>query len=272
MSQDRSDDAAQALMHHKIVGRGAPPIVFVHGFACSHVDWQAQVAHFSPAHTTVALDLPSHGVSKAPAERCNVALYGKDVAALVGALALPPAVLVGHSMGCRVVLEAAQHVPDRVAAIVLVDGSQFAPAMLPAIEGRLAAGEYRPLVRGMFEQMFTRRSAPATVAAGLDRALALPEDVGKAALVSLVRYDLERLDTVLGFTTKPLLVLQTTFTNARRERETLKSGQTTPFLDFVRTKVPAARVEIIPDTGHFPQLDAPEETNRILASFVAAVA
>ena len=77
---------------------GAPPIVFVHGFACSHVDWQAQVAHFSPAHTTVAVDLPGHGASKAPAERCNVALYGKDVATLLGALALSPALLFSRGL------------------------------------------------------------------------------------------------------------------------------------------------------------------------------
>jgi pimeloyl-ACP methyl ester carboxylesterase len=260
-----------ALIHHVVAGSGAPAIVFVHGFGCSRTDWEAQVVHFSGRRATVAVDLPGHGATPAPASPCSIELYGGDVAALLRALALPPAVLVGHSMGCRVVLEAARQASERVAGIALVDGSQFAPAMLPLFEAGIAAGEYQALVRGMFEQMFTERSAPATVAAGLERAMALPEDVGKAALLSLVRYDIDSLDAVLGSIGKPLLVLQTTFSNEKRERRSLSPGQTTPYLDFVRARVPSARVEVIPGIGHFPQLDAPEETNRILASFVASL-
>jgi pimeloyl-ACP methyl ester carboxylesterase len=260
------------LIHHVAAGDGAPAIVFVHGFGCSLADWQAQIAHFSPRHATVAVDLPGHGGTTVPSEPCGIELYGREVAALLGALSLPPAVLVGHSMGCRVVLEAARQAPDQVAGIALVDGSQFAPAMLDVIGARFAAGEYRALVRGMFEQMFTERSAPTVAAAGLERALGLPEDVGKAALLSLVRYDIERLEAVLGALGKPLLVLQTTFSNEKRERRSLSPGQTTPYLDFVRARVPGARIEVIAGIGHFPQLDAPDETNRLLASFIASLA
>jgi pimeloyl-ACP methyl ester carboxylesterase len=260
-----------ALIHHVVVGGGEPAIVFVHGFGCSRADWEAQIAHFSPRHATACVDLPGHGATAAPAEPCGIELYGRAVAALLRALSLPQAVLVGHSMGCRVVLDAARQAPEHVAGIALIDGSQFAPAMLEVFKARIAAGEYRALVRGMFEQMFTERSAPATVAAGLERAMALPEDVGKAVLLSLVRYDIEHLDAVLGSMSKPLLVLQTTYSNEKRERKSLSPGQTTPYLDFVRARVRAARIEVIPGIGHFPQLDAPEETNRVLASFVASL-
>jgi pimeloyl-ACP methyl ester carboxylesterase len=43
-------------MHHAVTGNGRPPIVFVHGFACAHTDWSAQVAHLSPRHQTVAVE------------------------------------------------------------------------------------------------------------------------------------------------------------------------------------------------------------------------
>ena len=42
-------------MHFVRAGRGAPALVFVHGFACTHEDWQAQLAHFQRTHEVVAL-------------------------------------------------------------------------------------------------------------------------------------------------------------------------------------------------------------------------
>jgi pimeloyl-ACP methyl ester carboxylesterase len=261
-----------AILHHVAVGKGSPPIVFVHGFACGHGDWQAQVAHFSPRHTTVSVDLPGHGVAPAGTGAHTIERCGGEVAALLGALSLAPAVLVGHSLGCRVVLDAALRAPERTAGIVLVDGSRFTAEAMGAFEARFAAGEYRALVRGLFEQMFTGGSDPRTAAAGVERALSLPEVVGRQLLLSLVRYDVEKLEETLARTTRPLLVLQTTFVNAARQRESLRAGQTTSYLDFVQAKVPAARIEVIPGVGHFPQLDAPAELNRALESFIATLA
>ena len=247
-------------------------MVFVHGFACSHTDWSQQVAHFSPRHVTVAVDLPGHGATPAPSGTASIEACGAAVAELLGVLALPPALLVGHSMGCRVVLDAAQRVSECVAGIALVDGSRFAPGMAEVFEERFAAGDYLVLARDMFEQMFTARTDKRVAGAVIQRALALPEPIGQALLLSLVRYDTERLEPVLAGLKKPLMALQTTFTNDRRERVSLQAGQTTPYLDFLRDTVPGARVMIIPDVGHFPQLDAPAETNRALADFVAGLA
>ena len=158
-----------------------------------------------------------------------------------------------------------------MAGIALVDGSRFAPQAVQAFEARFAKGEYKPLLAGMFEQMFTSRSDPRVVAAALQRALDLPEAVGQPLLLSLAGYDQERLGQALERAGKPLLVLQTTYTNEQRERSPMQAGQTTPYLDFVRAKVPAARIEVLPDIGHFPQLDAPAQTNAALARFVATL-
>lgn len=261
-----------ALIHHVVAGAGSPPIVFVHGLACSFSDWQAQVTHFSPRHRTVSVDLPGHGATPAGTGAHTIERCGEEVAALLEALSLPPAVLVGHSMGCRVVLDAAIRAPARTAAVILVDGSRFVAEMGRAFEARFAAGDYKALMRGLFEQMFTPRSDPKTAAAVIERALSVPEAVGQQLLLSLVRYDVEKLEETLARTTRPLLVLQSTFVNETRQRASLRAGQTTPYLDFIRAKVPAARIEVIPGVGHFPQLDAPAETNRVLQSFLAALA
>jgi pimeloyl-ACP methyl ester carboxylesterase len=89
-----------ALIHYIVVGHGEPPIVLVHGFACAHTDWDAQVAHLAPYHQTIAVDLRGHGASPGSPNECLIERYGADVAEVMHRLDLLPAVLVGHSMGC----------------------------------------------------------------------------------------------------------------------------------------------------------------------------
>src|SRR5207302_680684 len=109
-------------VRHFSRGRGAPPLVFVHGFTCDHTDWRFQVSHFQTQRQVVACDLRGHGSTPGGPEDCTISHYGGDVAAMLAKLDLAKSILVGHSMGCRVVLEAARLDPDRVCAIVLIDG------------------------------------------------------------------------------------------------------------------------------------------------------
>lgn len=254
-------------------GTGAPPIVFVHGFACDHTDWAAQMAHLSRQHSCVAVDLRGHGNSPGDPMDCSVERNGADVAAVMRARGLPPAILVGHSMGCRVVVEAALQAPEHVAGIILVDGSQFAPAMGPALRQLFATPAGFATVTGTwFKDMFTAKSNPAVVAAALARAGRMPRPTGEKLLTDLQRYDVTRLESSLAGLQVPVMAIQTTFSNEKRERRPMVKGQTTPYLDMLRARVPAVRVEIIPDTGHFPQLDEAAKTNALMADFLAGLA
>ena len=90
-------------------------------------------------------------------------------------------------------------------------------------------------------------------------------------LSDLLRYDVGRLTRSLASLRVPVMAVQTTHSNAKRERMTLRQGQTTPYLDMLRAHVPGMRVEIIEDTGHFPQLDESARTNGLIDSFLAAL-
>jgi pimeloyl-ACP methyl ester carboxylesterase len=261
-----------ALIHHVVTGQAHPPLIFVHGFGCAHTDWDTQVAHVSPRHQTVAVDLRGHGESPGSAAECSIERYGADVAEVMRALVLPPAILVGHSMGCRVVIEAALQAPAQTAAVVLVDGSQFSPAMEDVLRQRCAMPNgYETLVISLFQEMFTGRSDRSVVASIIERALRLPRPIGEKMLTDMQRYDVTRLSHSLASLRVPLMALQSTYSNEKRERRTMTEGQNTPYLDMVRAAVPSARVEIVADTGHFPQLDASAQTNALIDSFVAAL-
>jgi len=71
-----------SLIHHVLTGNGRPPIVFIHGFACAHSDWNAQITHLSPHHQTLAVDLRGHGASPGTPAECSIERFGAEAAAL----------------------------------------------------------------------------------------------------------------------------------------------------------------------------------------------
>jgi len=259
-------------LHHVSTGDGPDPVVFIHGFGCDHTDWAAQVAHLAPNRRVVTVDLPGHGASQAGPETCSIERYGAAVAELMRALALPRATIVGHSLGCRVAVEAALQAPEHTKAVILVDGSQFAAAMGATLRDAFARPDgFTTLQRGMFRDMFSPHADPSTTSRVVARAQALPRAIGEKMLLDLQRYDVTRWTASLGCLRVPVLALQTTYANEKRERKSLRQGQSSLYLDMLLGAVPGVTVEIIEDTGHFPQLEQPARTNAILDRFLASL-
>ena len=111
----------------------------------------------------------------------------------------------------------------------------------------------------------------AMVASVVERAGSLPRPIGEKLLIDLVRYDVDRLTTSLAALRVPVIALQTTYSNEKRERRSMSKGQTTPYLDMLRTCIPSIRIEVIEDGGHFPQIDESAQTNALLDRFIATL-
>lgn len=240
------------------------PLVFVHGFACTHADWKFQVAKFGAQldseHDIFTPDLRGHGRTHARPEDCSIETYGADIAALLEGKDLKDAVLVGHSMGCRVVLQAYLNAPERVRALALVDGS------FQGSRPSLSAEDYPAFARALFEGMFF---APSELGkAIIERATRLPASVGAALFPRMARWDAENMERALAAVKVPLLVVQSTYFNAERKRVPLREGETSPWLDMVRRQAPQAKIEIIEGVGHFPQLEVPEAVNELLSELI----
>ena len=121
-------------IRYHAAGRGDPALVFVHCGGCEQGFWDGQMAHFAAKHRVVALDLAGHGQSGVGRKDWTMPAFGQDVVSVVEALGLKRVVLIGHSLGGPVVLEAARRMPGRVAGLVLVD-------TMVDFEQRLAAEE-----------------------------------------------------------------------------------------------------------------------------------
>lgn len=263
------------ILDHTREGRGRPAIVFVHGFGCARDDWRGQVEDLRSSHEVIAVDLGGHGSTPGTPAHGRIETHARDVVQLLDELGVGPAVLVGHSMGCRIVVEAASMAPDRVAGLVLVDGSRLGPIgskLHEETRRRIAEIGYQAFVEPFFAQMFPPtfdRSEAKRITA---RAVALPVEVGAALFPDIGRWDGERFETAFAAVRVPLMAIQTTYTNPERQRVSLTAGQSTPYLDALRATVPGARIEVIADVGHFPQLEMPTRVNVLLRSFLAGVA
>jgi pimeloyl-ACP methyl ester carboxylesterase len=254
-------------------GAGVPPIVFVHGFLCRHQDWAPQVAHFAETSDVVALDLRGHGASPRGDRPMSIETVGGDVADLLRAEGLSGAVLVGHSMGCRVVMEARRRAPDRVAGLVMVDGSRFAedPATaMQAIDAVIAEKGYKVLMRAMFDGMFFG-DPPPWKAEKIEQVLAIPEETGLPLFRSMIAYDAGTLDTVLAelaAANVPLHVIQSTAIGPDRARKALLPGELSPYQRLLMDRVPGTTCESV-TAGHFCMLEAPDAVNDSIAGFIA---
>ena len=111
-------------------GATRTPVVLCNGIACSTDYWTAMAAELATDRPVLQWDYRGHGRSDPPArpDATTVDDLVADLAAVLEAAGTDRAVLVGHSFGVQVVLEAARRLPpSTVAAVVAVAGAAGAP-------------------------------------------------------------------------------------------------------------------------------------------------
>jgi len=109
---------------YKTYGQGNPTLVFVHGWCCDKSYWDAQVPHFAHKYRIVTLDLGGHGESGLNRKDWTIQAFGNDVLAVVQHLRLSSVILIGHSMGGSVIVEAARQLPQSAIGVIGVDTFQ----------------------------------------------------------------------------------------------------------------------------------------------------
>jgi pimeloyl-ACP methyl ester carboxylesterase len=114
MILDVHGKAAYAYTGGKAFDASRPAAVFIHGAAHDHSVWALQTRYFAHhGFGVLALDLPGHGRSDGPALR-DVASLADWVIAALDAAGAREALVIGHSMGSLIALDAASRHPARV--------------------------------------------------------------------------------------------------------------------------------------------------------------
>ncbi len=180
-------------IHYDDQGAGNISVVFVHGWSCDRSYWDAQWDHFAAKYRVVRVDLAGHGESGDGRDDFTMSAFGADVAAVAQALDLRNIVLVGHSMGGPVILEAAGLLKDRLAAVVGVDTLRSVgnPATAQQLEARMARldVDFVGDVRGIVTGMFVEQSDPKLRDHVVSDMSSAPPRVAKSAMVGLSSYE-----------------------------------------------------------------------------------
>lgn len=238
-------------------GDGSPPLVFVHGWSCDQAYWREQVEHFAGHHSVVTVDVAGHGESGLGREDWTMPSFGGDVAAVMEALDLRDAVLIGHSMGGDVIVEAARQAPGRVRGLVWVDAYRTLGTPRSDADVEAIMAPFRQDLDGTMRQfigsMFPADADPELVARVIDEMTSAPREVRLGALRNAISFD-RQIPGLLEELGLPVVAI-----NA--------GNQPT---DVEAMKRHGVDTVVMPGVGHFLMLEDPERFNALLAEAIAS--
>lgn len=221
----------------------APTLVFLHGSGDNAQLWDAVIACL-PQYTAIALDLPGHGAltDRPGPTTMSVDDYAGAVRAELTRRGLRHVCLIGHSLGSAIALRMAVDYPALVSRLVLVGAGarmRVLPALLDEARTDASSAKWKLVEMGF---------APAHLA----QARPFFEHLAPTAPGMLYR-DLAACDSFdimseLGHIAQPTLIV------------TGEEDRLTPpkYARFLAEHLDNAHLALLPNTGHYAQIEAPE--------------
>ena len=271
LEEEKEPDSTSAIeiesqglqINHKVFGEGEYTLLFVHGWCINQGYWSNQVEALSNQYKIVTIDLPGFGESGKNREEWTIENYGEDINAVIDQLQLKNVILIGHSMGGDVILEAAIK-NKSVIALIGVDnfkevGVEYTEEMIAEVEGFLDA------MKNSFDEVST-----AYVSQGL-----FPSDADSLVKNRVIQ-DFQDSDSLVA-----MAALENLFQYTPKEFEQLKALQqklylinsdTTPTnkdgLDSTGVKYEVVDIQ---GTGHYPMIEKPEVFTSLLTETLAKI-
>lgn len=268
-------------------GETGMPVVLVHGFGASWRHWRNNIPALAQQFRVYAIDLLGFGASDKPApDRIDYTFetWGQQLADFCREVVGAPAVLVGNSIGCLVVMQAAVDHPDRVAGVALLNCSlrllhDRRRAQLPWYR-RLGAPLLQNVlsVRWLGHTFFRSIAKRNTVKKILLKAYARPAAVTDELVDFLLApaADAGAADVFLAFTRYSYGPLPEDLLEKLPCRALLLWGENDPWepIDLGRKLADYPCVDrfvTIENAGHCPQDEAPEIVNPALQEWIVGL-
>ncbi|GAB4417498.1 MAG: alpha/beta hydrolase [Anaerolineales bacterium] len=233
-----------------------PPVILIHGAGGTHLHWPPQIRRLV-GQRIYAPDLPGHGKSEGIA-RQDTREYSGVLAEFMQALKIKKAIFVGLSMGSAIALQMALRYPKRVLGLGLLGSGaklRVAPAVL---ESSANPSAFQSTVHMVVENSYSANVDPQVKALAVQRLEETRPSVLHSDFLACDSFDV--MDKVAKISVPTLLICGA-------------EDRMTPvrFSEYLRDQIPDARLEIIAGAGHMVMIEKPDETARLLETFLNSI-
>jgi pimeloyl-ACP methyl ester carboxylesterase len=240
-------------IHYRLAGPGKRGLVFIPGWCGNTTHWEPQARAFTRTHRVLRVDRRGDGRSEAPPGGYHPRDQADEIAGLIEALGMRDLVAIGHAGGTPATLQLATRHPQLITANVVID---WGPDRRPASERRAGVGQlpaedegYEQDLAARYEGFFGQYADRDKVKAWAAMAARTPRHVAMANRIGSSQISHTAL--------------------MRRVRQpTLWINSTPRNMSFLRELLPHAEQAWVIGSGHFPQLEAPEQVNVLLRNFL----
>ena len=254
-------------VYYESYGQGVP-VVFLHPFSTNGYIWYFQTFTFARDYRCVIVDHRGHGRSDKPASGYAIREMSRDVAAILDALGIDKAVLVGNSIGGMIAMQFNLDFPDRVIGNLILSSGTNLAASMPPEAGAAFQEDLEAAFRGLLDGTVSARSKKERpeILDLMNASFMIEENFPHAVFHAsaadpegVFNWDVsDRLREI----SRPTLVI------AGEEDQ----GTPVEVNQFLADQIPGAEIKIIPEVGHFYQLERPVDFNNELREFLKRVA
>jgi pimeloyl-ACP methyl ester carboxylesterase len=256
----KSFDGERIAYH--TTGKGDVTLLFVHGWSCNSGYWREQVPVFEKKYRVITMDMAGYGESGKGRKIYSVDSFGKDAKAVIEAANAKRVIVIGHSMGGEVAVEAARFEPNRVIGIIGADS-------LHNVEEEINEADVKKMSEGIdkdFKGWMTKFVEPI---------------LGKDMKPELKREILDGMSSA-----NPEIAVNTfeQYVDKLRDKKIAKelSEMNTPVrcvnadlwpmnIEGNKKYIKSYGVKIMKGAGHFVMLERPEEFNKLLEQSVEEI-
>ncbi len=249
-------------IHYQVQGGGTPTLFFVHCWSGDQTYWKAQVSHFSPHYRVVTLDLAGHGESGLNRKDWTISAFAQDVVAVVDDLDLDEVVLIGHSRGGTVVLEAAVRMPEHIVALVGVDTlfdkwARFTPEQREQFLVPFRTDFVETTQNWVRHNLFLPTSDATLVDRVAADMSAAPPEVGSASMEAIYEWGKRDFSEALGRLRTRVFMIQAE-----------SNAQNLQVVESFASSFESFQVLVVSEVGHFIMMEEPETFNRLLTQAI----
>jgi pimeloyl-ACP methyl ester carboxylesterase len=261
-------------------GSGPQALVFIPGLTCGPWEWSGEIERLSPHYTIYALTLPGFD-GQPPIAGPLFQTVSADFWNLLASKHIVKPVVIGHSLGGTLgFLLATQH-PERLRAVVAVDGLPILPAMnfVPAAQRASIAQQTQAQIAGTTQAQFAAYEKSmvmpslVTSPADSDAIAALTGTANPAETGRWLQEDmLLDLRPQLSKATVPILLVAPFDTTIDGMYHMTSPDQKRAFYAMLVAGAPDLRIDMVPNSRHFVMYDQPQALANDIAQFLSQVA